>query len=81
MDDGRIGPIADGGQETHQPAKAIAEDSNLACAAAQLGHNACRILLRLWRWRLGRRLIDAEAVLPVGLGSDAEVDPSHTSPS
>ena len=69
-----VDAIAHGRQEGHQPAKAIALNGDLSRAVGQLGHNAGGILDVPGAGVSVIGLIEAKAVAPVGLGSDAEVD-------
>jgi len=62
-----MGPI-------HQPAEALAEDSNRASAPRQLGHGVGGVLNVSGAGVSVIGLIKSKAVLPVGLGGDAEID-------
>ena len=62
------------------PAKAIAEDGNLAGAVGQFGDNAGGILDVAGAGVSVIGLIEARAVASVGLGSDADVDARPLTP-
>ena len=60
--------VAHGCQEDHQPAEAIAEDGHFAGALRQFGHDIGGVLNVLGACVPVIGLIEAKAMLPVGLG-------------
>src|SRR3984957_16219594 len=74
ISDRGIDAAAHGRQERHQGAEAVTLDANLARALRQFGHSVQRVLNISDTSITIIRLIKAKAVLPVGLGGDAEVD-------
>ena len=75
INDRGVHAIANGGQEGHQTTEAIAHDGNLTVAIRELRHGVGGILNVLGARVSVISLIEAKAVLPVGLGGNAEVDP------
>src|SRR5271163_1380193 len=74
ISDGGIHVAAHCRQERHQGAKAVALDGNLARALRQFGHSVQGVSNISDASVTIVGLIKAKAVLPVGLGSDAEVN-------
>src|SRR6202049_2142768 len=72
--DGGIDVAADGRQERHQGAEAVALDGNLARALRQFGHNVQGVVNISDASVTIIRLIKAKAVLPVSLRRDAKVN-------
>ena len=68
--DRRIDTIARGRQESHRSAEAIAKDGNPADTLRQLGHDISGVLNVLGAGVSIIGLIEAKAVLPVGLVGD-----------
>src|ERR1700722_3568181 len=78
--DGRIDAAAHGRQERHQSAEAIALDSDLARALWQPGHRVQGVPNISDAGVTIIRLIQAQAMLPVRLGSNAKVTARLLSP-
>src|ERR1700747_1463347 len=74
ISDRSVDPVPHGRQECHQPSEAIAEYGDLAGAPRQLGHGVDGVLNLPGSRVSVVGLIEAKAVLPVGFGSNAEVD-------
>ena len=74
ISDRSVNAIARGCQKGHQGAKAVAEDGNLAGAPRKLGYGVDSVLNVSDAGISVIGLIETKAVLPVGLGGDAEVD-------
>src|ERR1700732_4934223 len=74
ISDRSVDAIAHGCEKDHQRAEAVAEDGNPAGAPRQLGHGVDGVLNVPGASVSVIGLIETKAVLPVGLGGDAEVD-------
>src|SRR3984885_8139832 len=66
--------VADGCHEDHQRAEAIAEQRNLAVAFREIAYCVDSVFDVLYAGISVISLIEAKAVVPVGLGGDVQVD-------
>src|SRR5271154_3316505 len=74
INDRGVEAIANGGQEGHQSTEARVHDGNLTTAARELGHGVDGILYVPGAGVSVISLVEAKAVLPIGLGGNTEVD-------
>src|ERR1700733_15189123 len=74
ISDRGVNAIANSGQEGHQSTEAKAHDGNLTTAARELGHRVGGIPDVPGAGVSVVSLVEAKAMLPVGLGGDAEVN-------